>query len=146
MQSRKDDVERHEKMLKGMTRWPRLRKYWPRLRRRICSYCGTRTFDLSKPRFLVCGGCAAGRGVGRYCSEACQRADWPRHQEECTLIHTMAVEACPWMGKMQHPCLFAVLKEAKSTGLSLEGMSEADLADNILSVSLQHVNQSKAKL
>ena len=45
MQSRKDDVERHEKMLKGMTRWPRLRKYWPRLRRRTCSYCGTCTLD-----------------------------------------------------------------------------------------------------
>ena len=134
-----------ENMLKGMTRWPRLRKYWPRLRRRICSFCGTRTFDLSKPRFLVCGGCAAGRGVGRYCSETCQRADWPEHQEACTLIHTMPDEGHPWMRKVPHTMLFAGVKEAKSAGLSPEGMSEADLADRMLSLSLQYAKKWKSE-
>ena len=134
-----------ENMLKGMTRWPRLRKYWPRLRRRICSFCGTRTFDLSKPRFLVCGGCAAGRGVGRYCSETCQRADWPEHQEACTLIHTMPVEGHPWMRKVPHTMLFAGVKEAKSAGLSPEGMSEADLADRMLSLTLQYAKKWKSE-
>ena len=134
-----------ENMLKGMTRWPRLRKYWPRLRRRICSFCGTRTFDLSKPRFLVCGGCAAGRGVGRYCSETCQRADWPEHQEACTLIHTMPDEGHPWMRKVPHTMLFAGVKEAKSAGLSPEGMSEADLADRMLSLTLQYAKKWKSE-
>ena len=68
--------------------WPRFRKHWPRMRRRICSYCGKRS-DLGSrsPRFLVCGGCGEGRGVGRYCSEACQRAHWPVHQESCMKYH-----------------------------------------------------------
>ena len=48
----------------------------------------------------------------------------------------MTVEARPWMKKMQHPCLFAVIKEALSAGLSLEDMSSEDLADKILSVTL----------
>jgi hypothetical protein len=69
-------------------RWPRLRKYWPRLRRRICSYCGKGTlkFDLSEPRLMVCGGCGEGRGVGRYCSEICQREHWPKHQKTCPAV------------------------------------------------------------
>ena len=120
MQSRKDDVERHEKMLKGMTRWPRLRKYWPRLRRRICSYCGARTFDLSKPRFLVCGGCAEGPGVGRYCSENCQAEHWPAHQDVCPLIHRMPAEEQPWLRKMQNTVLIEGIAQAKSAGLSPE--------------------------
>ena len=118
MQSRKDDVERHEKMLKGMTRWPRLRKYWPRLRRRICSYCGARTFDLSKPRFLVCGGCAEGRGVGRYCSDNCQREDWPEHQKACPLIHRMPAVEQPWLRGVQNTLLIEGMAQAKSAGLS----------------------------
>ena len=69
--------------VKKIKRWPRLRKYWPRLRRRFCSYCGKGTLDLSAPRLLVCGGCGQGSGVGRYCSEACQRAHWPEHQKHC---------------------------------------------------------------
>ena len=142
MQSQPADPQQ---MVKCMTRWPRLRKYWPRLRRRICSFCGTRTFDLSKPRFLVCGGCAAGRGVGRYCSETCQRADWPEHQEACTLIHTMPDEGHPWMRKVPHTMLFAGVKEAKSAGLSPEGMSEADLADRMLSLTLQYAKKWKSE-
>ena len=69
--------------VKKIKRWPRLRKYWPRLRRRFCSYCGKGTLDLSAPRLMVCGGCGQGRGVGRYCSEDCQRAHWPEHQKDC---------------------------------------------------------------
>ena len=118
MQSRKYDGP--EDMLKGMTRWPRLRKYWPRLRRRICSFCETRTFDLSKPRFLVCDGCAEGRGVGRYCSEACQREDWPEHQNVCPLIHRMPAEEQPWLRKMQNTSLIEGIAQAKSAGLSPE--------------------------
>ena len=63
--------------------WPRLRKYWPRLRRRFCSGCGKGTLDLAAPRLLVCGGCGQGHGVGRYCSVACQRKHWPKHQKYC---------------------------------------------------------------
>ena len=72
-----------EEHVKNLKRWPRLRKYWPRLRRRFCSYCGKGTLDLSAPRLMVCGGCGQGRGVGRYCSEDCQRAAWPEHQRHC---------------------------------------------------------------
>ena len=67
-------------------RWPLMRKYWPRLRRRICSSCGE-SVKLSEPRLLVCGGCSTGRGVGRYCSEACQREHWPVHKTKCAFIH-----------------------------------------------------------
>ena len=67
----------------AMKRWPRIRKYWPRVRRRICSACGKYTLDLSQPRYLVCGGCGKGRGVGRYCSETCQAEHWPVHSMNC---------------------------------------------------------------
>ena len=109
-----------EDFVTSMTRWPRLKKYWPRLRRRICSYCGHRTFDLSKPRFLVCGGCAEGPGVGRYCSEDCQRAHWPEHQKACPLIHHMPAEEQPWLRKMQNTVLIEGTAQAKSAGISPE--------------------------
>ena len=67
--------------------WPRLRKYWSRLRRRICSCCGKGHLDLSEPRLLVCAGCGEGRGVARYCSETCQREHWPEHQKSCMRYH-----------------------------------------------------------
>ena len=70
----------------AMKRWPRIRKYWPRVRRRICSACGKHTLDLSQPRYLVCGGCGKGRGVGRYCSETCQAEHWPVHSMNCAYI------------------------------------------------------------
>ena len=109
-----------EDFVTSMTRWPRLKKYWPRLRRRICSYCGHRTFDLSKPRFLVCGGCAEGPGVGRYCSETCQRAHWPAHQDVCPLIHHMPAEEQPWLRKVQNTLLIEGIAQAKSAGVSPE--------------------------
>ena len=70
--------------LKAIKKWPRIRPYWKRVRRRICVRCArqvdrSRQIDLSGPRYLVCSGC----GDARYCSEACQRADWARHQKEC---------------------------------------------------------------
>ena len=74
-------------ILHAMKRWPRIRKYWPRVRRRICSACGKYTLDLSQPRYLVCGGCGKGRGVGRYCSEACQAEHWPVHSMHCAYHH-----------------------------------------------------------
>ena len=74
-------------ILHAMERWPRIRKYWPRVRRRICSACGKHTLDLSQPRYLVCGGCGKGRGVGRYCSEACQAEHWPVHSMHCAYHH-----------------------------------------------------------
>ena len=64
--------------LKGVGNWPRFRPYWRRVRRRVCAHCAKRA-DLSEPRYLVCSGC----GDARYCSEACQRADWARHQKDC---------------------------------------------------------------
>ena len=67
-----------EIIIKAFKRWPRIRKYWPRLRRRICSGCG-KQYDLSEPRLWVCAGC----GEARYCDEACQRAHWPKHERPC---------------------------------------------------------------
>ena len=116
MQSQPADPQQ---MVKCMTRWPRLRKYWPRLRRRICTYCGA-CVDLSKPRFLVCGGCAEGRGIGRYCSEICQAEQWPTHQEVCPRIDHASVEARPWLRKMQNYVLIDWVEQAKSAGHSLE--------------------------
>ena len=78
-----DSVCGGKPLVTSMVRWPRLRRYWPRIRRRICSNCGKYTFDLSQPRLLVCGGC----GEGRYCSEGCQREHWAwKHWKECGTI------------------------------------------------------------
>ena len=115
MQSQPADPQQ---MVKCMTRWTRLRKYWPRLRRRTCSYCGTCTLDLSKPRFLVCGGCAEGPGVGRYCSENCQAEHWPAHQDVCPLIHHMPTVEQPWLRGVQNTLLIEGMAQAKSAGLS----------------------------
>ena len=120
MQSQKYDGPEPERMVKFMTRWPRLRKYWPRLRRRICSYCGAFELDLSTPRFLVCGGCAEGPGVGRYCSDNCQREDWPEHQKACPLIHRMPAVEQPWLRGVQNTLLIEGMAQAKSAGLSPE--------------------------
>ena len=75
-----------EFVMETIVSWHRLRKHWPRMRRRICSFCGKRC-DPSEPRLLVCGGCGEGRGVARYCSEACQREHWPEHQKSCMRYH-----------------------------------------------------------
>ena len=120
MQSKRYDTP--ETMLEIMMRWPSLRKYWPRLRRRICTYCGA-CVDLSKPRFLVCGGCAEGSGVARYCSETCQAEHWLVHQDDCPLIHTMPADHRPSLRKIEHDLLTCVLKDLKSKGFSPENMS-----------------------
>ena len=67
--------------MKATARWPRLRPYWRRIRRRICDECGKQV-ALTEPRFLVCSGC----GVARYCCEACQIVDWPHHQTMCAAM------------------------------------------------------------
>ena len=67
-----------EQLVKTMKRWLRIRKYWPRLRRRICWGCG-KEYDLSEPRLWVCSSC----GEARYCDEACQRAHWLDHRSQC---------------------------------------------------------------
>ena len=67
-----------QELFKRIKRWPRIRKYWPRLRRRVCWGCG-KQYDLSEPRLWVCAGC----GDARYCDEACQRAHWPKHERPC---------------------------------------------------------------
>ena len=67
--------------LRAFKRWPRLKPYWPRLRRRVCDNCASQV-ALSEPRYLVCGGC----GVARYCCEECQRADWGWHQVFCAAM------------------------------------------------------------
>ena len=66
-------------------RWPQMQTHWPRIRRRICDQCGRRV-ALSKPRYLVCGGC----GAARYCSEACQIANWGHHQTVCAALARQA--------------------------------------------------------
>ena len=121
-----------QQMVKSMTRWTRLRKYWPRLRRRICVNCGA-CVDLSKPRFLVCGGCAEGRGVGRYCSETCQAEHWPEHLEVCPRIDHASVEARPWLRKMQNYVLIDGVEQARGAGHSSEEYLEVvanELAEN----------------
>ena len=64
--------------LRAVYKWPRVRPYWRRIRRRVCENCASQV-DLSEPRYLVCSGC----GDARYCSEACQRAHWANHQKKC---------------------------------------------------------------
>ena len=64
--------------LRALERWPHLRRYWSRIRRRVCDHCHSQV-ALSEPRYLVCGGC----GVARYCCEECQRNDWNWHQVYC---------------------------------------------------------------
>ena len=71
--------------IEAWKRWPRLQPHWPRIRRRICDQCGRRV-ALSKPRYLVCGGC----GAARYCSEACQIANWGHHQTVCAALARQA--------------------------------------------------------
>ena len=116
--------------VKKIKRWPRLRKYWPRLRRRFCSYCGKGTLDLSAPRLLVCGGCGQDRGVGRYCSEACQRADWPEHREVCPAIHTAPAHRQSTLRKTANTVLIGVLAHLGPSALRDLGteMLEASLA------------------
>ena len=74
---RRENVETNE-LIKAIKRWPRIRKYWRRIRRRMCWGCG-KEYDLSEPRLWVCGGC---RG-GRYWDEGCQSAHWPAHKTPC---------------------------------------------------------------
>ena len=64
--------------LKTVESWPRVRPHWKRFRRRLCDNCPA-CAHLAEPRFLVCSGC----GRKRYCSEKCQREDWPAHQKDC---------------------------------------------------------------
>ena len=71
-------VGNKEIIIKIIKRWPRIRNYWPRIRRRICWGCG-KQYDLSEPRLWVCGGCLE----ARYCSETCQGAHWPEHKTPC---------------------------------------------------------------
>ena len=71
--------------IEAWTRWPPLQRHWPRIRRRICDQCGRRV-ALSKPRYLVCVGC----GAARYCSEACQIANWGHHQTVCAPLGRQA--------------------------------------------------------
>jgi hypothetical protein len=99
--------------LRAIERWPRIRKYWPRVRRRICSACGKHSLDLSQPRFLVCGGCSKGRGVARYCSEACQGEHWPEHKAHCGLIHEYPERVRALMYSMRQT---DILKARKALG------------------------------
>ena len=96
------------------------RRWW-KMARRLCDVCGKQG-RISRPTFPRCGLCSK----RRYCDENCQRADWPRHQEACPLIHSMPVEAHPWLRKMEHEVLFAGIEviEAESPGLSPEEISE----------------------
>jgi len=62
------------------------------LRLRWCSTCGMTSPGLAamntagggKQHLQRCGDCPARGPRARYCSNACQRADWvPRHRAEC---------------------------------------------------------------
>ena len=86
-----------DKLLKAMKRWPRYRKYWPRIRRRICWGCG-KQYDLSEPRLWVCAGC----DEARYCDEACQRAHWRAHKAECLTIWDVKAKRRQLQGESLH--------------------------------------------
>ena len=45
----------------------------------ICRPCGKRGSDLSQPSMKLCGHCC----LEFYCSQKCQRQDWPRHKSWC---------------------------------------------------------------
>ena len=60
------------------------------LRKRYCNTCGLTSSGLSamtaeeKQHLKRCGNCPARGPRARYCSKACQRADWvPRNRTEC---------------------------------------------------------------
>ena len=80
-----------ESALKAVRRWPEIRDCWermrPRFRRRRCSnpYC-MKLAKLQAPRYLVCSACQEFSLSIYYCSEACQRADWPSHQHRCPAV------------------------------------------------------------
>ena len=117
------------RIVKILMTWPRLRKYWPQLRRRICSYCGKGNIDfpfVSKPRLLVCGGCGEGRGVGRYCSEACQREHWPEHQKVCMKFHDYTGKAHEFVEtKMHRKVMQGYLKEGRAAGVTHDHILKA---------------------
>ena len=67
---------------------------------------------------MVCGGCGEGRGVGRYCSEDCQRAHWPEHQKPCMKLHEVfedESERDAYLGPFMKD-----LRQCKEKGLTLE--------------------------
>jgi hypothetical protein len=76
--------------LKAIEKWPRIRPYWKRVRRRICANCYVQA-DLSQPRLWVCGGC----GIARYCSAGCQREHWGFHQKICQCAEASGIEPRP---------------------------------------------------
>ena len=133
-------------VVKILKRWPRLRKYFPRIRRRICSYCGKGRIEgvntrvkahlatklLAEPRLMVCGGCGQGRGVGRYCSEDCQRAHWPEHRKVCPILHIVLPE-CRTSRKMKNTELRSSMKKAmKDAGFARSPEEAAEIRAEIL--------------
>ena len=84
--------------LKAIKKWPRVRPYWKRVRRRIRANCYVQA-DLSQPRLWVCGGC----GIARYCSAGCQREHWVFHQKICQCAEASGIEprplGCPSAGR-----------------------------------------------
>ena len=118
-----------EFVMETIASWHRLRKHWPRMRRRICSYCGKRS-DPSEPRLLVCGGCGEGRGVGRYCSVACQRDHWPEHQKKCSMFH--ATPHTMLRNKSGRDSFLNGCMESIKNGLTLEEAVEDRLCKSML--------------
>ena len=47
-----------------------------------CGGCCKNAFELGTDKLFTCAGCR----IVRYCSKACQRADWDGHREECRTI------------------------------------------------------------
>ena len=51
-----------------------------------CGGCCKNAFELGTDKLFTCAGCR----IVRYCSKACQRADWDGHREECRTIRRSA--------------------------------------------------------
>ena len=78
------------------------------------------------PRLLVCGGCGQGRGVGRYCSEDCQREHWPEHQKVCMKFHDYTGKAHEFVEtKMHRKVMQGYLKEGRAAGVTHDHILKA---------------------
>jgi len=67
----------------------------------FCANCYVAADATAAVELKLCAGCRA----FKYCSDACQRADWPAHRSECRRIRERGLEA--WHREHFNECLSA---------------------------------------